>query len=142
MSAMTRFVIIASYTNPWDAHIACGRLKAEGVYAWVAYEQHVWAYWPLSVALGGVRIMTIFESAHEAREILAAHDRGEYESCLPEEELQAAALHCPNCDSTDIETRLFGSQIALLAILAFFGAIFPVRRDRRHCRNCGHEWLY
>ena len=133
---------VASYTSPWDAHIACGRLHAEGIRAWVAYEQHVWADWPLSTALGGVRIMTAAANASEAQAILAAHDRGEYESCLAEEDLRAAALHCPQCDSTDIETLAFGSGIPLLAVLAFFGAIFPVRRDRHHCRNCSNDWRY
>jgi len=139
---MTRSVIIASYLNPWDAHIACGRLRAEGIPAWVAYEQHVWAYWPLSVALGGVRIMTIVESAHDGKAILAALDRGEFEAFLPEEELEAAALRCPACASADIETRRFGSLVPLLFFFFPFGAIFPVRRDRHHCRSCGNHWRY
>jgi hypothetical protein len=139
---MTSPVIIASYTSPWEAHIACGRLLAEGIHAWVAYEQHVWAYWPMSTALGGVRIMTDAANASEAKAILTAHDRGEYESCLSEEDLQAATLHCPKCDSTDVETLSFGSGIPLLAVLAFFGAIFPVRLDRHHCQHCGNNWRY
>jgi hypothetical protein len=137
-----RSVIVGRYVNPWDAYLACGRLNAEGIPAWVAYDQHVWADWPLSTALGGVRIMTILTQESEAQALLAAHDRGDFESCLTDEEREAATLHCPNCDSIDIETRRFGSLIPLLLFFFPFGAIFPVRRDRHHCCHCGRNWLY
>ncbi|MBS0432212.1 MAG: hypothetical protein JSS21_07375 [Proteobacteria bacterium] len=138
----SRSVIVGSYINPWDAHIACGRLKAEGVDAWVAYDRHVWADWPLSIALGGARIIVLAMEMQAARTILAAHDHGEYESCLSEEDLAAARLHCPACGSTDIKTGRFSSQIPLLSVMAFFGAIFPVRLDRHRCMHCGCDWRY
>ncbi|HWG10670.1 MAG TPA: hypothetical protein VN693_04130 [Rhodanobacteraceae bacterium] len=137
-----RSLIIGSYINPWDAYLACGRLKAEGLNAWVAYDRHVWADWPLSLALGGARIFAMSSESQAAKTVLAAHDRGEYESCLSEEDKDAARLRCPVCNSTDVETRRFGSLTPVLFLFFILGAIFAVRQDRHHCRICGCDWRY
>ncbi|HJU07228.1 MAG TPA: hypothetical protein VJ727_01945 [Rhodanobacteraceae bacterium] len=142
MENSSRSIIVARYISPWDAYLACGRLNAEGVHAWIAYDQHVWADWRFSTALGGVRIVTTIARAAEAKIVLAAHDCGEYESCLSGDDLEAAALRCPICNSTDIQTKRFGSLVPLLLFLFLFAVIFPVRRDRHHCRNCGRNWRY
>lgn len=94
------------------------------------------------MALGGVRIMVPRAEAASASAILADQERGVFEACLPAEDLAAAALRCPACGSSDVATGRFGSLLPLLGLLAFFGAIFPVRLDRRRCRRCGHAWLY
>ena len=39
-----------------EAHIFRLRLEAEGIFAVVAHEHHVWANWPYAMALGGVKV--------------------------------------------------------------------------------------
>ena len=68
---MPGLVTVESYTSPWDAHVACGLLESEGIPASVAGEHHVWANWPISQALGGVRIQVPQEHVAKAKEVLA-----------------------------------------------------------------------
>ena len=56
---MAEFVTIASFTSPLEAHMARGRLEAEGIPAFIAHENHIWAEWFLSNALGGVKVQVL-----------------------------------------------------------------------------------
>jgi hypothetical protein len=50
----------ASYTDPIEAMIVCGRLRAEGIEAQIVDEHTVLAYWQLRQALGGVKVKVPF----------------------------------------------------------------------------------
>lgn len=45
---MPTFKTVDSYTSPIDAYLAKGRLEAEGIPAFVAHDNHVWANWMYS----------------------------------------------------------------------------------------------
>ena len=69
-------VIIGAYSNPLEAHLAKGRLEAEGIPASLAHEHHVWANWVYSQAPGGVKVQVPAEYAERAARVLDAHNRG------------------------------------------------------------------
>lgn len=136
-----RLETVASFTDPLQAHIARGRLEAEGVPAYVIHENHVWAAWFLSNALGGVKLQVAQGDADRAQEILAADREGEYAEALdlPGDEVTPPA--CPHCGAVDSFPR-FSWQTLLLVVfsLGIVGVIFPPRRDLRQCRRCGTRW--
>lgn len=126
---------IASYTDPIEAHLARGRLEAEGIPAFVCHEHHVWAYWIQSLLLGGVKVYVHPNDTARAREIIAAHDGGEY--ALPDEE---PALVCPRCRHDGGITR--GRMSWKAALLTAHVANVPLyfRWATWKCGACGHEW--
>ena len=135
MKRRASIVTVASYTDAVQAHLARGRLDAEGIPATVAHEHHIWANWMLSNALGGVKIQVPFSFRERAHEILGRHDRGEYE--LPTSE--ADREHCPNCGSTIIKENKTTWKIAFLGLFLFHIPL-PFRRGRYECKACAHSW--
>lgn len=140
---MSKIVTVGAYNNPLEAHLARGRLEAEGIAAFLAHEHHVWANWVYSQALGGVKVQVAAAHAERAAEILDAHNKGEYEESLDRLVTSIDENTCPECGSRDFKSK-FPVGILLLLVITFGLAtiIFPPRRDRHKCRQCGHEWRY
>lgn len=69
----------ATYYVPTDAHIVQGCLVAAGIPAVVADDQLVQVDSLLTAALGGVRILVPEIYLQEAKEVIAAFNRGEFE---------------------------------------------------------------
>ena len=69
---------IAKYLVPTDAFVAQGCLRAAGVPAVIADNNHVQAYELLAPALGGVRILVPASYIDHSREVLEALARGDY----------------------------------------------------------------
>jgi len=137
---MTRLVVVESYLNLLDAHVARGLLESEGIPARLHSEHHVSALWPLAGALGGVRLQVAEHRAAEARDVLARLARGEFEQALAEES-GVPVSRCPACGSTDLRyTRGSGSTILLLATFGLSSIIFPPRIDGRQCNTCGSRF--
>lgn len=125
---------IAAYENAIEAHLARGRLEAEGIPAYVGHEHHVAANWLRSLALQGVKIYVHPMNAARAGEIIAAHDRGDY-ALRDDGEIHA----CPRCRSTKLSRRRMSWKSALLtANLAAIPLYF--RWATMRCDTCGHEW--
>lgn len=70
-------VTVATFDLMTDAHIAMGRLAAEGVEAWLADEHLVQTDWLYSVAVGGIKLQVRPEDAEQARTILATDYSGD-----------------------------------------------------------------
>ncbi len=70
---MTSLLTVESFSDPLEAHIAKGRLEAEGIQAFVANEHHIWANWMMSHALGGVRVQVASENIDVAKRIIEQH---------------------------------------------------------------------
>lgn len=137
---MTRLVVVGSYINLLDAHVARGLLESEGIPARLHSEHHVSALWPLAGALGGVRLQVAEHRAAEARDVLARLASGEFEQALAEES-GVPVSRCPSCGSTDLRyTRGSGSTILLLATFGLSSIIFPPRIDGRQCNACGSRF--
>ena len=70
------FTTVARYHDPIEAHIACGRLCAEGVDAHVADDGVAIANWEWRLAVGGTRVRVAEADTERARRILRELDAG------------------------------------------------------------------
>jgi hypothetical protein len=69
---------VARYMDPTQAHIVRSCLEAAGVPAVIADDNLVRMLSILSVAVGGVRILVPVDRLAEAREVIAAFNRGDF----------------------------------------------------------------
>jgi hypothetical protein len=125
---------IAAYENAIEAHLAHGRLEVEGIPAYVCHENHITANWLRSVALQGVKIYVHPMNGDRAREIIAAHDRGDY--ALEDNE---EVLPCPRCQSTKLSRHRVSWKSALLTTNMFAIPLY-FRWATIRCDICWHEW--
>lgn len=133
---MPSLVAIESFTSPWEAHIARGRLEAEGIPASVIGEHHVGAYWPMSQALGGVRLMVPESMASAAVSLLQSVREGEFQIAL-EEQAEVAPARCPHCGSAFLEPyRTKSTVLMAIASLLYFSLTFPPRHKGYRCTSC------
>lgn len=102
------FTTVASYHDPIEAHIACGRLRAEGIAAHVADDQLAVANWEWRLAVGGIRLRVAEDDAERARRVLRELDAGGYALEPP----QDAKLR-----PTPLES--WSSRLAWLALIVF-----------------------
>lgn len=114
------FATIARYPDPIEAHIACGRLRAEGIDAHVADDHLGLANWEWRLALGGTRLRVPEAEAERARHVLHALDAGGY--ALEEDAAPDPALQPPARES-------LSSRIAWVALM-LFNVPLPWRRRR------------
>ena len=81
-SAMDEFVTVATYDRVTDAHIALGRLLAEGIEAQLFDDNMVQMDWLYSIALGGIKLRVARGDAKAARAVLET----DYSAVLDEAE--------------------------------------------------------
>lgn len=104
----TMFTTVASFHDPIEAHIACGRLRAEGIDAHVADDQLAVANWEVRLTVGGVRVRVVEEDAERARRVLRELDAGGY-ALEPQRD---DGLQPPPLES-------WSSRLAWLALIVF-----------------------
>lgn len=121
------FATIARYPDPIEAHIACGRLRAEGIDAHVADDHLGLANWEWRLAIGGIRLRVPEDDAERARHVLHELDAGGY--ALDKDAAPDAALHAPARESL--------SSRAAWAALMLFSVPLPWRR--RHSDDAERE---
>jgi hypothetical protein len=63
-------VTIARYDTMPEAHIALGRLQAEGIECWLADEHLVQTDWLYSIAVGGIKLQVEEHDSARARAVL------------------------------------------------------------------------
>ena len=80
---MDEFVTVATYDKPTDAHIALGRLSAEGIEAQIFDDHMVQMDWLYSIALGGVKLRVSRGDEKAARAVLET----DYSQALEETDL-------------------------------------------------------
>jgi hypothetical protein len=137
MADTSELVIVAAFSHPHEAHLACSALQAAGLDAAVADAHIVAANWLVSNAVGGVKVVVRAEDVPAAREVLDASAIAE-----PDDEGSAAAddprgdASCPRCGSTNLIQAARGKRIAVLSWLIAGVPLFPVWRKRR-CKSCG-----
>ena len=110
------YATIASFTDPIEAQIVCGRLVAEGIEAHVADMHTSLGNWEWRSAIGGTKVRVPRRQFEEARAVVASLDRGEF--------ALDAALE--GRVSTDRET--WSSRIAYVLGL-WLGIPLPWRRN-------------
>ncbi len=86
-SYMDEFVTIATFDKTTDAHIAMGRLAAEGIQAVLFDDNMVQMDWLYAIALGGIKLRVTRGDEATARRILAtdySHDLDDVDVGKPE----------------------------------------------------------
>lgn len=126
------FVLLNTYANYVDAHIARGVLEEEGINCWLKDENTVTIDPILTNAVGGIKLMVIREQAQRAWNLL--------------EDLRKEAKKntpCPKCGSTNIELVSTPRKAVnwLSAITTFFLGDYAMTIDKvYHCFDCGNEY--
>ena len=69
-ASMDEFVTVATYDKVTDAHIALGRLAAEGIEAQLFDENMVQMDWLYAIALGGIKLRVTRGDEKAARQVL------------------------------------------------------------------------
>lgn len=80
-------ITVATFTSPWEAHIAKGRLEAEGITVYIADEHHIWVNWFYSQALGGVKLQVSDLDVPDAARVLSELSAGAFDDDPPERDV-------------------------------------------------------
>lgn len=123
------WVEIDRFFHPTEAHIAAGRLKAEGIPVNLVGINHASADWLLANALGGIRLQVPAPYVQAAREILSSAPIIE----------TAPTDRCSSCGSQNTTSHTLTWKIALLGV-HLFGLPLPWRKGRKQCEDCGTAW--
>ncbi len=123
---------VATYSFPYEAQIARGKLDAEGIPAFVADEQTINMQWLYSNALGGVKLQVPPPFVEQALRVLA-EDRSQ----VLEQEKGYDTQPCEQCGSFDTEPYQVGKRWAFLVFLGLDFPLFPVKNTVK-CNACGH----
>lgn len=126
-----QLVTVDRFLHPTDAHIAAGRLEAEGIPVNLLGINHASANWLLINALGGIRLQVPRRFADEAKSILATQ--------VPVEDAEEDADRCPNCGSVNTTAHSTAWKISLLAV-HLFNVPIPWGKNQRQCDDCGNTW--
>ena len=129
---------VARFREPYKAHIARGKLEAEGIPAIVLDEHLVQIDWLYSQAIGGVKVQVPEEALKRAQEILAVDHEAELET-IRETSVEPSMVEvCPKCGSSSTASRGY-SLWSLVPSLIFFLPVF-FRKKGRVCSRCGATW--
>lgn len=126
------FVLLNTYANYVDAHIARGVLEEEGINCWLKDENTVTIDPILTNAIGGIKLMVSGEQAQKAWSLLEAI-RKECKKNSP----------CPKCGSMNVELVSTPRKAInwLSAITTFFLGDYAMAIDKvYHCFDCGNEY--
>jgi len=122
-----KLTTVARYFHPTDAHIAAGRLKAQGIPVFLRDINHASVNWLICIALGGIRLQVPDDCVALSRSILEEEFEPVAEAC------------CPQCGSGDVSNASRRWKLSVLAV-HLFSLPLPWRRNARICDSCGHEW--
>lgn len=125
-------IILQTYTNYVDAHIARGLLEEAGIRCWLKDENTVTIDPILTNAVGGIKLMVTESQAGRAADLLREV-----------EESKRAAHPCPQCGSHQVEKVSTPRKASnwMSALLGLFVTSYAMPVDLvYHCFHCGHEW--
>ncbi|MFQ5482880.1 MAG: DUF2007 domain-containing protein [Nitrospinaceae bacterium] len=139
-------VTAATFSQPYEAHLAQQRLQEAGIPAFIVNEHTISINWLYSNALGGVQVQVPEDRVQEARGLLA-EDRSRDMDPVYED-----PVLCPSCGSFDTDQKtvrklhpmiplglsalmffVFGAAFILLVFPLFFGG------PGVHCHTCGRD---
>jgi hypothetical protein len=122
-----------------EAHIVRGRFEAEGIPAFVNHENHIWANWFLSNALGGVKLHVNSTDGAIARLIWQKISDGCFEKDLEEYAGPFDKPICPRCGSEFVKEWRWGEYITLF-VLWLYAIPLPYKQGQLKCKHCAHKW--
>ena len=135
-------VTIASYREPYEAHLFCSLLESNEIPAYVIHDHHVGLNWLYSDALGGVKLQVSAEHRDLALELLSS-DSSQLPNSAQESAQESAPIleddsSCPNCRGVDTFHTSIDRRTKAMSLLVGFPFVWG--RDRWKCANCGHQW--
>lgn len=130
-------VTVASFDEPYKAHIARMRLESEGIKCFLGGENFVATYWLLSRVEGGIKLKVKEPDSKASIEILARKETSS-DTQLPSE-LGEYDLICPKCRSENIEYERYSWKMAIISILLFRLPLTWLKEEYK-CLDCGHIW--
>jgi len=130
-------VTVASFDEPYKAHIARMKLESEGIKCFLSGENFVATYWLCSRIEGGIKLKVKESNSIAAVEILQSKEVPSEAQQPPE--LDGYDLICPKCRSENIEFERFSWKMALLSILLFRLPVTWLKKEYK-CLDCGHVW--
>jgi hypothetical protein len=133
---VTTFVTVAAFTDPSEAHVVRGLFESDGIASILGSEHHVSTFWPLSQALGGVRLQVLAEYRDRAAVVLEAYRSGDYEAALAEQ-FHLAKPICTNCGSSERRPERSWFSIAFLLPALLAGVGFRPKQIGYRCSKCG-----
>ena len=132
-----KFVTVANYSRPVDAHLARTKLESEGITCFVTDEVFVQVNW-LFPSVGGVKLKVPAEEAQRAKDILRPTPRlvvvAADDAVIPDDE-----MICPRCRSFDVYYHRFSHRLAAL-VATLFSFLVPWLSYKWVCKQCGYEW--
>lgn len=125
-----KWVIIASYSYPYQAQIAKARLVSVGIPVYIENEHTVNMYWLYSHAMGGVRVAVPDDRVEDAKYLIEKDFSQDID-----EEFDQPALKCPHCQSYAVEPYTEGKRPAffLFAVIGF--PLFKYKHGYK-CNDC------
>ncbi len=129
-------ITIATFSFPFEAHIARARLEADGIPAFIANEYTISMNWLYSNALGGIEVQVPDAFADQARAVLLV----DYSQILIDQEGEDQLL-CLSCGSAHTELITKGRRIALSMVLVFSCPLWKIKKQI-HCLECGAKHDY
>jgi hypothetical protein len=136
MEQELRFAVVEIHDSPWAAHVSRALLQSEGIPAFLASEHHIWAQWPMSLVLGGVRLLVPLEHGESAKRVIALRDSGELEAALIAQ-MDSGVVACSRCGSAAFRETRDWFSIAVSSMLLFAGSIIFPPSKVRQCASCG-----
>ncbi len=132
---------VASFAEPWEAHLLRGRLWAEDIPAFVAFGFHVGNNWIAGLALGGAKVQVPEGFGDAARTVLRQAQLGAYKAELEDELGPIPWIVCPHCGARDYCAVRAWPMSALSAIVVVAtGVAFFADTSRLRCRVCRTRW--
>jgi hypothetical protein len=122
-----RLVTVATFSLPFEVHLAKAKLESEGIECFVADENMVSLNWLYAGAIGGIKLRVSESDYLQAKKILNAEPldftlRGE----------DAAVLTCPRCHASKVRV--------LKAATVFWRQFFRRPKASHECLECGQAW--
>lgn len=124
-------IIIATFSFPFEAHIAKASLDAANIPAFIADEHTINMQWLYSNALGGVKLLVPKEYEKEARELIAIDFSDNLKA-----ETDVDEIKCPVCGSNKVEAYTIGKKPAFIVFILLGFPLFFYQRGIK-CQSCG-----
>ncbi|MGA7713003.1 MAG: hypothetical protein WCA81_13950 [Rhizomicrobium sp.] len=134
-------ITVAAFREPWEAHMFCSRLEAEGVPAVIVHECHIGTAWHYSTALNGVKVQVSDDRKEDAKSIERLCREGEFRSLLEREFGDLDDVRCPNCGSDEHWKRRPLLRAAIAIVVSFLTVIVPPLGWVYFCEKCGTKFM-
>jgi hypothetical protein len=127
------WIVVQSFSFPYEAQIAKTQLEAAGIPVRIENEHTINMDWLYSNALGGVRLLVLEGDSEEARTLLAQDFSQQLQQQF------GLSENCPNCGSSDIQPYTEGKRPAYLVFLLLGFPLFFYKNGMK-CQRCQYFW--